>query len=125
MYGIDSSWIFALLSLVIGTEEEIAGLDSELGGEGIPSLPSLESPHYSWEILEISLALFQKFLLVMLHGGGHGFVACCRPHLSSLSLSKRLMNDGRQEGLQIYCIPTRASEMLLATPAASIKQAAG
>jgi hypothetical protein len=32
--GIDSSWIFALLSLVIGTEEEIAGLDSDLGGEG-------------------------------------------------------------------------------------------
>ena len=42
MYGIDSSWIFALLSLVIGTEEEIAGLDSDLGGEGIPSLPSEE-----------------------------------------------------------------------------------
>ena len=41
MYGIDSSWIFALLSLVIGTEEEIAGLDSDLGGEGKPSI--------SWE----------------------------------------------------------------------------
>jgi hypothetical protein len=41
--GIDSSWIFALLSLVIGTEEEIAGLDSDLGGEWIPS------PSISWE----------------------------------------------------------------------------
>jgi hypothetical protein len=44
MYGIDSSRIFVLLSLVIGTEEEIAGLDSDLGGERIPSLPSLGSP---------------------------------------------------------------------------------
>jgi hypothetical protein len=72
MYGIDSSWIFALLSLVIGTEEEIAGLGSELGGEGIPSLPSLGSPHYSWEILEIALALFQKLLLVMLQSAWRG-----------------------------------------------------
>jgi hypothetical protein len=43
MYGIDSSWIFALLSLVIGTEEVIVGLDSDLGGEG-DSKPSI-----SWE----------------------------------------------------------------------------
>jgi hypothetical protein len=40
MYGIDSSWIFGLLCLVIGTEEEIAGSDSDLGGQEIPSLPS-------------------------------------------------------------------------------------